>query len=71
MCGLVYALCARQVKYIILNKGGKSITFNTWHILKRKSNLTVPLTEVRTNRILFIKSIFQDTTFSIYIVILQ
>ncbi|XP_011691018.1 PREDICTED: transmembrane protein 223 [Wasmannia auropunctata] len=39
----IYATCARSIKYIILNKGGKTLSITTYHILKKKSNINVPL----------------------------
>ncbi|CAL1685040.1 unnamed protein product [Lasius platythorax] len=37
--GFMYATCARNVKYIILNKGGKTLSLSTYHLWKRKSDI--------------------------------
>jgi len=43
----IYALCARTVKYIILNKGGQTLSITTYHIRKKKSNINLPIGMVR------------------------
>ncbi|XP_025263610.1 transmembrane protein 223-like [Camponotus floridanus] len=35
----IYALCARSIRYIILNKGGKTLSLSTYHWRKKKSNI--------------------------------
>ncbi|XP_011865743.1 PREDICTED: uncharacterized protein LOC105560863 isoform X2 [Vollenhovia emeryi] len=42
-----YVLCSRTVKYIILNKGGKTLSITTYHMLRNKSNFNVPVGVVR------------------------
>lgn len=37
--GFMYATCSRNIKYIILNKGGKTLSFFTHHLWKRNSNI--------------------------------
>ncbi|XP_011170789.2 transmembrane protein 223 [Solenopsis invicta] len=39
----IYAACARSIKYIILNKGGKTLSIVTYHLQKKKSTFTVPI----------------------------
>ncbi|KAK2576782.1 hypothetical protein KPH14_005426 [Odynerus spinipes] len=39
-------LCARSIKYVILNKGGTHVSFITYHPLKSKRTITVPLDKV-------------------------
>ncbi|XP_029160254.1 transmembrane protein 223-like [Nylanderia fulva] len=42
--GVMYATCSRNIKYIILNKGGKTLSLFTYHLCKRKLNtITVPI----------------------------
>lgn len=49
----MYATCARNVKYIILNKGGKTLSLSTYHLWKRKSDIiTLPVGMVRINCII-------------------
>lgn len=47
----IYALCARNIKYIILNKGGKTLSIVTYHMRKKKSNINLPIEMVRIIRI--------------------
>ncbi|XP_029675994.1 transmembrane protein 223 isoform X1 [Formica exsecta] len=35
----MYATCARNIKYVILNKGGKTVSLFTYHMWKRKSHI--------------------------------
>ncbi|KYM96220.1 hypothetical protein ALC62_13124, partial [Cyphomyrmex costatus] len=42
-----YAICARSIKYIILNKGGKTLSIITNHVLKKKSKLNLPVGMVK------------------------
>lgn len=44
---MIYALCARNVKYIILNKGGETLSIITYHALKKKSTIHLPIGMVR------------------------
>ncbi|XP_050465385.1 transmembrane protein 223 [Cataglyphis hispanica] len=49
----MYATCARNIKYVILNKGGKTISLFTYHIWKRKSqilNLPVGMARCTSHR---------------------
>jgi len=39
----VYATCARSVKYIILNKGGKTLSITTYQMQKKKSSINIPI----------------------------
>lgn len=39
----MYALCSRNIKYIILNKGGKTLSLFTYHMWKRKANINLPV----------------------------
>ncbi|XP_035742979.1 uncharacterized protein LOC118450999 isoform X2 [Vespa mandarinia] len=41
--GLAWFFSSRMVKYIILHKGGKHISFITNHLLKSKNTITVPI----------------------------
>lgn len=43
---VVYYVTVRTMKYVILRKGGKLITFVTYHPLKGEVRLTVPLEDV-------------------------
>ncbi|XP_011646030.1 transmembrane protein 223 isoform X1 [Pogonomyrmex barbatus] len=43
----LYATCARSIKYIILNKGGKTISIVTYHLLKKKSSMSLPVEMVK------------------------
>ncbi|KYQ55679.1 hypothetical protein ALC60_05430, partial [Trachymyrmex zeteki] len=43
----VYAACARSIKYIILNKGGKTLSIITYHMQKKKSKLNLPVGVVK------------------------
>lgn len=43
MLFFIYALCARNIKYIILNKGGKTLSIVTYHMRKKKSNINLPI----------------------------
>ncbi|XP_036139399.1 transmembrane protein 223 isoform X2 [Monomorium pharaonis] len=49
---LIYAICARSIKYIILNKGGETLTIVTYHFRKKKSTLNLPvgMVKCRANR---------------------
>ncbi|KAL0107550.1 hypothetical protein PUN28_014695 [Cardiocondyla obscurior] len=44
----IYALCSRSVKYIILNKGGKTVSIVTYHVLKKKSSSVIPVEMVKS-----------------------
>lgn len=44
----IYAMCARSIKYIVLNKGGKALSITTHHMRKKKSNIHLPVGMVRT-----------------------
>lgn len=37
--GFMYATCSRNIKYIILNKGGKTLSLSTYHLWKRNSKI--------------------------------
>ncbi|XP_018402605.1 PREDICTED: transmembrane protein 223 [Cyphomyrmex costatus] len=47
ICIYTYAICARSIKYIILNKGGKTLSIITNHVLKKKSKLNLPVGMVK------------------------
>ncbi|KYN43383.1 hypothetical protein ALC56_02109, partial [Trachymyrmex septentrionalis] len=44
----IYATCARSIKYIILNKGGKTLSIITYHMQKKKSKLNLPVGMVKS-----------------------
>ncbi|XP_018048866.1 PREDICTED: transmembrane protein 223 [Atta colombica] len=43
----IYATCARSIKYIILNKGGETLSIITYHMQKNKSKLNLPVGMVK------------------------
>ncbi|KAH0955610.1 hypothetical protein HN011_000451 [Eciton burchellii] len=47
MCLMLYALHSRIIKYIILNKGGKTLTLVTHHFLKKKSTINLSVESVK------------------------
>ncbi|KAG5328476.1 TM223 protein, partial [Acromyrmex charruanus] len=47
MCLYIYATCARSIKYIILNKGGETLSIITYHMQKKKSKLNLPVGMVK------------------------
>jgi len=59
MCLMLYALHSRIIKYIILNKGGKTLTLVTHHFLKKKStiNLSVESVKMEINSYLILNNI--------------
>ncbi|XP_024883355.1 transmembrane protein 223 isoform X1 [Temnothorax curvispinosus] len=44
---VIYATCARSIKYIILNKGGETLSITTFHMRKNKSTISIPVDMVR------------------------
>lgn len=45
---IVWMLCARSVKYIILNKGGQKVTLVTYNINKKAAKKCLPVAHVKT-----------------------
>ncbi|KAG5316269.1 TM223 protein, partial [Acromyrmex insinuator] len=46
-CLYIYATCARSIKYVILNKGGETLSIITYHMQKKKSKLNLPVGMVK------------------------
>lgn len=48
---MIHLLCSRTVKYIVLNKGGRTLTIVTYNLWKKDCVMTVPTATVRRKNI--------------------